>query len=371
MALGSPTLEDTSARQTPDLLGAIGYHSAMHSLQQLADTLRAKYVPCAKQFGNEGSSLTEAVERVASVRDADAASLVFAESEASLREALASNTAAVLTTPQLASRLAVNEKPLLIVDQPRLAFAQAAILMRAAQPASGIHPTAILAASVALGRNISIGPYAVLGEDVRIGDGTRISAGCVLADGVQIGGDCSIFSHVVIYSGVTLGERVTVHAGCVLGSDGFGYVRDANTGAYTQFPQQGTLWIEDDVEIGANTTVDRGALEETRIERGTKLDNMVHIGHNVRVGRNVVIAAQTGISGSSTVGDGAILGGQVGVGEHAEIGPDVILGGGAGVLSKKKLHGPGMVFWGRPAQPLREYLKGLATLARLTRNTKE
>jgi UDP-3-O-[3-hydroxymyristoyl] glucosamine N-acyltransferase len=157
----------------------------------------------------------------------------------------------------------------------------------------------------------------------------------------------------------------------VLGSDGFGYVRDAETGAYTQFPQQGTLLIEEDVEIGANTTIDRGALEETRIARGTKLDNLIHIGHNVRVGHNVVMAAQTGISGSSTVGDGAILGGQVGIGEHADVGEGVILGGGAGVLSKKKLRGSGIVFWGRPAQPLREYLKGLATLARLTRSQRK
>lgn len=245
------------------------------------------------------------------------------------------------------------------------------MLLRTPQPVTGIHPTVILAASVTLGKDVSIGPYAVLGEQVHIGDRTRIGAGCVLADGVTLGADCNVFPRVVIYSGVTLGERVTAHAGCVLGSDGFGYVRDANTGAYAQFPQQGTLSIEDDVQIGANTTLDRGALEETRIERGTKLDNLVHVGHNVRVGRNVVIAAQTGISGSSTIGEGAIVGGQVGVGEHAEIGPNVILGGGAGVLSKKKLRGPGIVFWGRPAQPLREYLKGLATLARLTRKAKE
>ncbi len=161
-----------------------------------------------------------------------------------------------------------------------------------------------------------------------------------------------------------------MQAAC-LGSDGFGYVRDQATGAYTQFPQQGRLSIEDDVEIGANTTIDRGALEETLIARGAKLDNLVHIGHNVRIGRNVVIAAQTGISGSSAVGNGAILGGQVGIGEHAEVGPNVILGGGAGVLSKKKLRGEGMVFWGRPAQPLRAYLKGLAVLSRLARKAKE
>ena len=131
---------------------------------------------------------------------------------------------------------------------------------------------------------------------------------------------------------------------------------------YTQFPQQGTLVIEDDVDIGANTTIDRGALEETRIARGTKLDNLIHIGHNCNIGRNVVIAAQTGISGSSAVGDGAILGGQVGMGDHAMVGPGVILGGQAGILPKKKLLGPGIVFWGTPAKPVRQY--SLSELAR-------
>jgi UDP-3-O-[3-hydroxymyristoyl] glucosamine N-acyltransferase len=349
----------------------------MLTLRQLAEDLQAEYIPCSRQAAAgsaENSSSTETVERVSSVRNATQTSLTFAESEAALREALASAAAAVLVTPLIAkaflSEARPLQKPLLLVAQPRLAFAHASQYLRAANVSTGVHRTAILAASVKLAEDVSIGPYAVLGEDVEIGEGTRIGAGCVLADGVRIGVDCILYPRVVIYGGVELQNRVHVHAGCVLGSDGFGYVRDVATGAYTQFPQQGTLAIEDDVEIGANTTIDRGALEETRIARGTKLDNLVHIGHNVRVGRNVVIAGQTGISGSSTVGDGAILGGQVGIGEHADVGEGVILGGGAGVLSKKKLRGAGMVFWGRPAQPLREYLKGLATLAKLTRKTK-
>jgi UDP-3-O-[3-hydroxymyristoyl] glucosamine N-acyltransferase len=275
-----------------------------------------------------------------------------------------------LVTPELAAIVPSPGKPLLLVPQPRLAFAKAWQLLMDIRNTPGVHPTAILAAGVELGEEVSIGPYAVLSDDVRIGERTVIGAGCVLGEGVRIGDNCRLFPRVVIYAGVELRNGVVVHAGCVLGSDGFGYVRDAETGAYTLFPQQGTLTIEEDVEIGANTTIDRGALEETRIAHGTKLDNLVHVGHNVRIGRNVVIAAQTGISGSSTVGDGAVLAGQVGIGEHAMIGEGVILGGGAGVLSKKKLRGAGEVFWGRPAQPLREYLKGLAVLARLRRKTK-
>ena len=344
----------------------------MLTLRQLAEALQAEYVPCAKPINPEDHPQAECVERVASVRNATQTSLTFAENEATLQEALGSAAAAVLVTPQIAKALLSQakplNKPLLLVAQPRLAFAKASQYLRSAKASTGVHRSAVLASSVKLAEDVSIGAYAVLGEHVDIGPRTRIGAGCVLADGVKIGADCTLYPRVVIYSGVELRERVQVHAGCVLGSDGFGYVRDAETGAYTQFPQQGTLVIEDDVEIGANTTIDRGALEETRIARGTKLDNLVHIGHNVRVGRNVVMAAQTGISGSSTVGDGAILGGQVGIGEHADVGEGVILGGGAGVLSKKKLRGAGVVFWGRPAQPLREYLKGLALVARLTRS---
>lgn len=358
----------------------------MVTLPQLAGALQARLVLSATAPGSAAApeadhpALAAAVTRVASIGSADSSSLVFAENAATLRDALASPAAAVLATPALAAaepaaeaspRPGLSPKPLLLVQQPRLAFAQAARLLRPAQPLLGIHPTAIVGDRARLGDDVSIEAYCVLGEEVSIGDRTRIGAGSVIAPGVTIGSDCRIYPRVVIYSGVRLGDRVSLHAGCVLGSDGFGYVRDRQTGEYFQFPQQGLLSVEDDVEIGANTTVDRGALEQTRIQRGAKLDNLVHIGHNVSIGRNVVIAAQTGISGSSAVGEGAILGGQVGIGEHADVGPGVILGGGAGVLSKKKLRGPGLVFWGRPAQPLREYLKGLAALARLARKSKD
>jgi len=184
---------------------------------------------------------------------------------------------------------------------------------------------------------------------------------------VTIGRNCEIYPNVTIYSGTTLGDRVIVHAGAVLGSDGFGYVCDPKTGAYEKFPQVGRLVIEDDVEIGANTTIDRGALDETRIGRGTKIDNLVHIGHNCRIGENVVIAAQTGLSGSIVIENNVVLGGQVGIGEHAHIEEGVMLGGQGGVLPNKVLRGKGVAFWGTPAQPVRQYLKQLAMLAKLGR----
>ncbi len=226
----------------------------------------------------------------------------------------------------------------------RYAFAVVARELKGRQAATGVHRTA------------------VVGERVKIGEGTSVGPGAVLGDDVQIGEDCEIGARVTIYPAAVLGDRVMVQAGAVLGSTGFGYAPNRATGEYVLFPQQGTLVIEDDVDIGANTTIDRGALGETRIGRGTKIDNLVHVGHNCSIGRNVVIAAQTGISGSSVVEDGAVLGGQVGIGEHATVGAGVILGGGAGVLSGKKMRGPGEVFWGRPARPLKEYLRDLARL---------
>ena len=310
-----------------------------------------------------GSSDAEIV-RVSSIIGASADSLVFAENHASVVVALSSQAAAALVP--MDAQVPEGAKPVLRVPQPRLAFAIAALRLRPEPASEGIHPTAIVAETAWVASGVSIAAHAVIGENAHLGEGVRIAAGCVVGDGVHLGAHTRLYPRVVIYPGTRTGERVVVHAGAVLGADGFGYVRDASTGEYTQFPQQGTLVIEDDVEIGANTTIDRGALEETRIGRGTKLDNLVHIGHNCRIGRNVVMASQTGISGSTTVEDGAILGGQVGIGEHALIGPGVILGGGAGVLSGKKLRGPGEVFWGRPAQPLKSYLRGLAAVKKLT-----
>lgn len=302
---------------------------------------------------------------VASAATATPQSLVFAEEPGALPAALASAAAAIIAPAR--NSPVVAGKPLLLAAQPRLAFARAAALLRQAPPATGVHPTAVVDPSARLDETVSVDAYAVVSADVSIGSGTRIGAGAVIGRGVVISRDGQIYPRVVIYPGTQLGNNVVVHAGAVLGSDGFGYVRDAATGEYLQFPQQGRLVLEDNVEIGANTTIDRGALEETRISRGVKIDNLVHLGHNVLVGCDVVIAAQTGVSGSSTIGAGAVVGGQVGIGDHAHVGEQVILGSGSGVLTHKKVHGPGIVFWGRPARPLRQYLKELAALARLAR----
>jgi UDP-3-O-[3-hydroxymyristoyl] glucosamine N-acyltransferase len=329
----------------------------------------------AAQLGAElvlpaGAGDAPAIEigSVAAHSDAAEWQLVFAESEAAVAAAYASRAGAVITSRELAGDR--GSKPVLLVSHPKLAFARAAELLTPLHEQQGIHASAYIDADAFLEDGVSVGPNAVIQHGVRIGAYTRIDAGVVIGANVHMGKSCHLYPRVVLYSGTRLGNGVIVHAGAVLGSDGFGYVRDDATGEYTKFPQQGGLVIEDDVEIGANATIDRGALEETRIGRGTKLDNLVHVGHNVSVGRNVVIAAQTGVSGSSMIADGAIVGGQVGIADHVQIGPGAILGAQAGIPSGKRIHGPGVVFWGTPARPIKDYLKELATLARLARRPK-
>ncbi len=224
-----------------------------------------------------------------------------------------------------------------------------------------------MSSSAEVASKVSIGPHAVIADDAIIGADTIIGAGCFIGHGVRIGSNCELKANVAIYPGTRVGDHCIFHSGVVLGSDGFGYVRDRDTGGYEKFPQIGRLEIGNSVEIGANSTVDRGALDATIISDGVKLDNLVHIGHNCHIGRNVVIAAQTGISGSCVIEDNVVMGGQVGLGDHIHIGEGVILGGQAGVLPHKVLRGKGILFWGTPARPVREYLKQLAVLARLSK----
>ena len=316
----------------------------------------------ARVLGDETVQLTG----IASVESAIAGDLIFVDQEKNFRRAVESRASAVIVGDFAAA--AKNSKPLLVATQPRLAFARAAqLLCPRPEPKPGIHPSAIVHSSAQLANDVTVDERVVIGEGVYIGGGTRIRAGGVIGAKVSIGCNCDLYPNVTVYPDVLLGDRVIVHSGAVLGSDGFGYVRDQATGHYEKFPQVGQLEIEDDVEIGANTTIDRGALEFTRIGRGAKIDNLVHIGHNCRIGEDVVIAAQTGLSGSITIEKNVVLGGQVGIGEHARIEEGVMLGGQGGVLPNKVLRGKGIAFWGTPAKPVREYLKELAILARLAK----
>ena len=313
------------------------------------------------------------VESVNTCDRASAFDLAFADSAITVTEALLGHAGAVVLQPGAAASYPQG-KVVIETEQPRLWFARAARLLANPLTPSGIAHSAVVAQDAVIAPGVIVGACAVVASHVQIGGFTRIEAGAVVCENVKIGEQCHIHPRVVIYPGTTIGDRVVVHAGAVLGADGFGYVRDKTTGAYTQFPQQGTLVIEDDVEIGANSTIDRGALAETRIRRGTKIDNLVHIGHNCDVGEDVILVALTGISGSCTVGNGAVIAGQVGLGEHVHVGPGVILGGQSGVFSGKTItnegHKPGTVMWGTPARPLRQVLREQAVLSRLSRREK-
>jgi UDP-3-O-[3-hydroxymyristoyl] glucosamine N-acyltransferase len=324
--------------------------------QQIAEAIGARVL------GNGAVEIANAK----SVESATEGSLVFVEDATWLPQALASKASAVVAG-QFASTDS-SGKTLLIAEQPKLAFARAVSLLRASErPRAGIHATAIVDGSARLGEEVSIGAYTIIEAGTSIGAHSVIGPNCFIGTGVHVGLDCVVKSNVTIYSGTRVGDRVIIHAGVVLGSDGFGYVPDKETGKYEKFPQTGRLIIGDDFEIGANSTIDRGALDETVIGNGVKIDNLVHVGHNVRIGNNVVIAAQTGISGSAIIEDNVIVAGQVGIADHVTIGEGAILGAQCGVPSNKTIRGKGVLFWGTPARPIREYLKELAALSRLAK----
>ena len=308
------------------------------------------------------------IQDIAALEEAGPHELAFAEGERQAAKVSSSGAGCVLVPPGTGA----EGRTLVEVEHPKFAFVRAAeaLLPPEAHPPE-IHSTAILSPEAGIGNSVGIGAYAVVEKGAVIGDGTWLGAGVYVGEGVRIGSRCRLFPGVKIYSQVEIGDRVILHAGVVLGSDGFGYVYAE--GAHHKFPQLGRLVVEDDVEIGANSTVDRGSLHTTRIGRGTKIDNLVQVAHNVRIGRNCVIAAQTGISGSAVIEDGVGLGGQVGVGDRVRIERGAMVGGQAGILPGKVIR-RGQVVWGTPARPLEEFIrqyKFLSNLPRLTARVRE
>jgi UDP-3-O-[3-hydroxymyristoyl] glucosamine N-acyltransferase len=245
---------------------------------------------------------------------------------------------------------------------PRAAFARLVPLFHPpAKVRPGLHPSAVIATGATIGEGVSVGPCSVIGEGARVGGGTSIGPGCAIGSNVQVGSSCTLYANVTIYDGVRIGDRAVIHSGAVIGADGFGFVLSGEH--YEKFPQIGRVEIGNDVEIGANCCVDRAALGVTSIGDGTKLDNMVHVAHNCRIGRHVVVAAQTGFSGGVVVEDYAVIGGQVGIGDKARIESRAVLGSGCGVLTSKVIRS-GQVVWGTPARPLKDHLELLANLGR-------
>jgi UDP-3-O-[3-hydroxymyristoyl] glucosamine N-acyltransferase len=303
------------------------------------------------------------IERVASLESAGVGACSFVEEEKFFESAKASRASCLIVPEGTSERAGEFAATLIEVAHPKLAFAQVAEALHPQRRRAGeIHPTAIVAESARIAADVFIGAGVSVGERVEIGRGTQVLSGAVVGDDVVVGSECVIHPNVVLYAGARVGSRVVLHAGVVVGADGFGYVRGAE--GYHKFPQVGAVVIEDDVEIGANSCVDRGALGETRIGRGTKLDNLVQVAHNVRIGERVVIAAQTGISGSTVIESDAVIGGQVGMGDHARVQAGAIIGSKAGVLPGKIVRA-GAVVWGVPVRPLDEYKRLNAHFGRL------
>lgn len=258
--------------------------------------------------------------------------------------------------------------PQIKVKNPKLAFAKIAALLHPPQKRTPeIHSSAVIADSAKIGTDVFIGAFVCVGENSSIGNGSQIRAGAKIGDNVTVGKNCVIHPNVFLEDNVTIGNNVILHSGVIVGADGFGYVRDAD--GYIKFPQIGTVLIEDDVEIGANSCIDRGALGTTRIGKGTKIDNLVQIAHNVDIGERVVIASQTGISGSVVIENDCVIGGQVGFGDHIRVLSGAIIGSKAGILPGKIVR-PG-VWWGIPIQPLDEYKRQNAMVKGLGRMREE
>lgn len=311
------------------------------------------------------------IECVASVGAASVGAVAFVEDRKALESAKDCAASALIVPDgagERAREIAQRVPAIIEASKPKLAFA---LIGRILHPQKRreplIHATAVIAQSANIALTAYIGPHVSIGENSSIGTGTRIEAGVVVGDDVTIGIDCVLHPNVTLYDGVTIGNNVVLHAGVCIGADGFGYVRD-DVG-YHKFPQIGTVVIEDDVELGACSCVDRAALGQTRIGRGTKIDNLVHVGHNCDIGERVVIAAQTGISGSVVIEDDAVIGGQVGFGDHVRVQSGAVIGSKAGVLPGKIVR-PG-VWWGIPIQPLDEYKRLNAHIGRLPQMREE
>src|SRR5215217_6856146 len=320
------------------------------TVQELAEIVRGRVV------GDTGTQ----IERIADLDNADQNEIAYVENEKLFAAAAESKASCLIVMDGLGD--VFPNRTLIEVANPKLAFSLiGAVLHPPVRREPTIHPTAVIAENADIALTAYVGPNVCVGEYAHVGAYTRLEAGVVLGATVSVGEDCVLHPNVVLYDGVSIGNRVILHAGVCLGADGFGYVR--HDLGYEKFPQVGTVVIEDNVEIGAHTCVDRAALGRTRIGRGTKLDNMIHVGHNCDIGERVVIAAQTGISGSVVIEDDAVIGGQVGFGDHTRVQKGAIIGSKAGILPGKIVR-PG-VWWGIPVQPLDQYKRMNAYLNRL------
>lgn len=305
----------------------------------------------AEQVGGKVEGNDVAIKGVAKIEEAKSGDITFLANPKYIKY-LKNCRASAIVVPE--SIRDTGGKPCIRAANPYYTFLK---IVRLFYPAKapievGIHPTAIVGKGTKLGKHVSIGPYVVIGENCVVGERTTLMPGVVVENNVRIGNDCFLYSHVSLRQDVIVGNRVVIHNGTVIGSDGFGFAFEG--GRYHKIPQVGIVVVEDDVEIGANTTVDRATLGETRICQGVKLDNLIQVAHNCTIGENTVIAAQTGISGSTQIGKGVRIGGQVGFAGHQTIGDGSIMGAQAGISKDVE---PGVMVSGSPAKPHREMMR--------------
>ncbi len=298
---------------------------------------------------------------IAPLQTADADRVSFLDNRKYLSALDATQAGAVIVHPDFVHRVP-STSIVIVTTEPYAAWARVAALFFPQPPAKpGIHPSAVVAPDAEIDPTAEIGPLAVIGAGVRIGPRCRIAPLAVIGDGVQMGRDCRIGAHVSV-SHALLGDRVVLYPGARIGQDGFGFA--VTSEGFLSVPQIGRAILEDDVEVGANSTVDRGSLRDTVVGAGSRLDNLVQVGHNVRIGRCCVLVAQVGVSGSTVIEDFAMLGGQVGLAGHLTVGKGARIGAQSGVIGDVPA---GAEYLGSPAEPIRAFLRGVATLRRLVR----
>lgn len=299
------------------------------------------------------------ISGVANPEDAGPAELIYMGSRRDAKRAEASRALCILAPPTTS----IATKTVLKTVHPKLAFAKAATwLLPPEWPSAAVHPTAVVAPSAKIAETAIIGAYVVIEESASVGAGTWIEPFSFIGKRSHIGANCRLHPHVTLYAGSVLKDRVELHSGVVIGGDGFGYI--FGEGRQWKFPQRGRVILEDDVEIGCNTTIDRGSLGLTHIKADTKIDNLVQVAHNVQIGEHSILVSQVGISGSTVLGKGVVVAGQAGLGDHAIIEDHAVIGGQAGILPGKVIRS-GQVVWGTPARPLEKFKEQHAWFARL------
>ncbi|NTV10257.1 MAG: UDP-3-O-(3-hydroxymyristoyl)glucosamine N-acyltransferase [Zoogloea sp.] len=298
------------------------------------------------------------ISRIASLENATAGDIAFLSNPKLQPQLDASGASAFILGPDAAG---LTDRPRIVTRNPYLYFARTAQVLNPPKSAAvGVHPSAVV--DSALPATVSVGPHVSIGRDCMIGEGVVIGPGCHLGDRVVIGAGSRLNAHVVIYDGCLIGERAIVHSGAVIGADGFGFARDAD-GSWVKIPQIGRVVIGNDVEIGANTTIDRGALDDTVIADGVKLDNLIQVAHNVHIGMHTAMAGQSGIAGSSRIGARCMIAGQAGISGHLKVGDDIVVS--AATVIAKSVDKPGMYTGMLPQMPHGDWVKNFAHLRRL------